>query len=77
MSGCLFVLDSQVVYRIDPVRKLVRVVAGIQKACEHRSPHSSTAQPLKHASAIAVDSTTGMLFIAESDNKRINQVGTW
>uniref|UniRef100_A0A914CCG1 EGF-like domain-containing protein n=1 Tax=Acrobeloides nanus TaxID=290746 RepID=A0A914CCG1_9BILA len=72
-SKNLIILDTDVIYKIDFSVKLVKILAGIPKGCE-QSSHGLT--PLKGAKSFALDSKIGILYISETDEKRINLIRT-
>ncbi|PAV59066.1 hypothetical protein WR25_10770 [Diploscapter pachys] len=70
-SGLLYVLDSNIVYELDPEQDTSKVLLGVFPTCPN-----STSLPVKNAKDI-VASPEGNLFVLESDGKKINQVRTF
>ncbi|CAD6197402.1 unnamed protein product [Caenorhabditis auriculariae] len=68
-SNTIYVLDSNIVYEIEPAHDIARIVLGSPTSCTN----SSSQIPLRHARDIAV-APDGSLYIVESDAKRINQL---
>ncbi|KAI6235988.1 Teneurin-3 [Aphelenchoides besseyi] len=68
----LIVLDTRAVYRIDVRLSIVRLLAGEMYNCDRRVTPSNSL--LHHPQAIALNSRTGRLYIAESDAKQLHQV---
>ncbi|CAB3403586.1 unnamed protein product [Caenorhabditis bovis] len=69
-SGLVYVLDTSVVYEIDPIRDLSGIVLGAPVACESAN---SSMNEIRNAKDIAVD-LDGSILVVESDGKRSHQI---
>lgn len=75
MENELFVLDSTVIYRINIATKTVKILVGQKSGCSYQeSNFNSLLQPLKNVQTIAIDQKARIMYVAQSDEKILNQV---
>uniref|UniRef100_A0AC35TJA7 Teneurin-1 n=1 Tax=Rhabditophanes sp. KR3021 TaxID=114890 RepID=A0AC35TJA7_9BILA len=70
-SGFLFVLDVEIIYKLDLVNEVAYVYAGCRKECCGVANNNVL---LLSARSIAVSEKENRLFVSEGDGKKVNQI---